>query len=72
MVVEDVLLSFGEEKRSKTTKEFRDTIEEMYSEGSSRVSAVTSRKTRWEDSPEGGFMGGDSGENIGEVSMNRP
>ena len=72
VVVEDVLLSLVEDKRGKTTEELRSTIEKLNSKRSSRVSVVSSSKTSWEDSPESIVMGGDSGENVGEISMNRP
>ena len=72
VVLEDVLLSLGENKGSKTTKEFRGTIEKLYPERSSRVAAVSSSKTSWEYSPESIVVGRDSGEDVWEVSMDRP
>ena len=72
MVVKDILLRLGEDKRSKTTKQFRGTIEDLYSERSSRVGAVSSSKTSWEHSSESIVVGGDSGEDVREVAMDRP
>ena len=71
MVVEDVLLSLGENKGSKTTEECRGTIEKLYPERSSGA-AVSSSKTSWEYRLESIVVGGDSGEDVREVSMDRP
>ena len=70
-MVEDVLLSFRENKGRKSTKEFRGAIESLYSERSSRVATMSSCKTSWQDSPESIVVGRDSGEDVGEIAVDR-
>ena len=71
MVVKDILLRLGKNKRSKTTEQFRDCIEAFYSERSSRVATMSSCKTSWEDSPQSRIVSRDSGEDVGEIAMDR-
>ena len=55
----------------KSTGEFRGAIDSLYSERSSRVATMSSCKTSWQDSPESIVVGRDSGEDVGEIAMDR-
>lgn len=57
MAVEDILLRLVENLGGKATEKSGDTIEELDTEGGTRVAAVPFGKACWQDSPESTIVG---------------